>query len=141
MQLIPTTDQLFSLDVNDYYTNNRSDLMQGESQVVIDKVIGQQGYDVGHLFSATGGGSALIGSVCTRGKGSGVSGLGMPMGDAFDIDIVAHEIGHQFGAEHTHNTGCNRVSYNAVEREAVPQSWDTQVSVDRMFSELRCYVP
>ncbi|EGU50553.1 hypothetical protein VINI7043_11771 [Vibrio nigripulchritudo ATCC 27043] len=115
LQLIPTTDQLFSLDVNDYYTNNRSDLMQGESQIVIDNVIGQQGYDVGHLFSATGGGSALIGSVCTRGKGSGVSGLGMPMGDAFDIDIVAHEIGHQFGAEHTHNTGCNRVSYNAVE--------------------------
>ncbi len=58
------------------------------------------------MFGASGGGgnAGCIGCVCVDGqKGSGITSPanGVPMGDTFDIDYVAHELGHQFGANHT----------------------------------------
>jgi hypothetical protein len=54
-------------------------------------------YDIGHNFN-TGGNAGCIGCVCTTGsKGSGMTGVPNPTGDSFDIDYVAHEIGHQMG--------------------------------------------
>ena len=70
-------------------------------------------YDVGHMFGASGGGgnAGCIGCVCRDdtssttdlNKGAGITSPanGIPMGDTFDIDYVAHELGHQFGANHT----------------------------------------
>lgn len=70
-------------------------------------------YDVGHMFGESGGGgnAGCIGCVCVNGVASGTGSTkgrgitspadGVPMGDTFDIDYVAHELGHQFGANHT----------------------------------------
>ncbi|MDI1256860.1 MAG: GEVED domain-containing protein [Flavobacterium sp.] len=83
-----------------------------ELQTTLTNTIGSANYDIGHLFGATGGGgnAGCIGCVCTNptasvplGKGSGFTSPndGIPSGDNFDIDYVAHEMGHQFGANHT----------------------------------------
>ena len=75
-------------------------------QSTLTSVIGEANYDVGHLFGASGGGgnAGCIGCVCVNGsKGSGYTSPsdGIPSGDNFDIDYVAHELGHQFGGNHT----------------------------------------
>lgn len=77
-----------------------------ELQNTLTTVVGESNYDVGHLFGASGGGgnAGCIGCVCEDGqKGSGFTSPsnGVPAGDTFDIDYVAHELGHQFGANHT----------------------------------------
>jgi chitodextrinase len=75
-------------------------------QSTLTSVIGEANYDVGHLFGAAGGGgnAGCIGCVCVnnqKGKGYTSPYDAIPMGDNFDIDYVAHELGHQFGANHT----------------------------------------
>ncbi len=83
-----------------------------EVQTTLTNVITEANYDIGHLFGATGGGgnSGCIGCVCVSptasqplGKGSAFTSPadGRPLGDNFDIDFVAHEMGHQLGATHT----------------------------------------
>ena len=44
-----------------------------------------------------------------------MTGRYVPVGDPFDIDYVAHEMGHQWGANHTPNNTCNRASSAAYE--------------------------
>ncbi|MFV8374788.1 reprolysin-like metallopeptidase [Flavobacterium sp. LB1P71] len=83
-----------------------------ELQSNLTNTITEGGYDIGHLFGATGNGgnSGCIGCVCVSptvtkplAKGSAFTSPGdaKPQGDTFDIDFVAHEMGHQLGAEHT----------------------------------------
>ncbi len=73
-------------------------------------VIGAENYDVGHIaLGVDGGGVAYLGVVGGAYKGSGCTGLEEPTGDFFAVDYVAHELGHQFGGNHTFNgaTGNN----------------------------------
>lgn len=88
-----------------------------ELQANLTATITESAYDIGHLFGATGGGgnAGCIGCVCTNGsKGSGITSPadGVPATDTFDIDYVAHEMGHQFGCNHTftHTTENNAVN-------------------------------
>lgn len=91
--------------------NNNDQLLINESQRVIDSAIGSANYDIGHTFSTGGGGLAQRPSVCINGaKARGITGSPNPTGDAYDIDYVAHEMGHQFGGNHTFNAtsgSCN----------------------------------
>ena len=119
LELVPNTDLLFFLTSDTFDINNAKEMLF-ENINVTNKIIGLENYDIGHLFfkvntSNLSNGLASTPSVCTINKAGGVTGTVTPIGDPFDVDYTAHEIGHQLGAYHTHSNNCNRTNSSAVE--------------------------
>jgi Metallo-peptidase family M12B Reprolysin-like len=75
-----------------------------QTQSTCDGVIGSANYDIGHLVvrAANNGNAGCIGCVCTAGsKGSGWTAYQDLASDFFVVDYLTHEVGHQFGGNHT----------------------------------------
>ncbi|SHL70520.1 Por secretion system C-terminal sorting domain-containing protein [Chryseobacterium contaminans] len=108
MVLIPNNDAVIytNASTDPYSAASGMSSWNSQLQSTLTSVIGEANYDIGHLFGASGGGgnAGCIGCICTNGsKGSGYTSPAdaIPSGDNFDIDYVAHEMGHQFGGNHT----------------------------------------
>jgi len=122
MVLISNNDAVIYTNASTDPYSNSSNLQNWNLQLMntLSSTIGNANFDIGHLFGKDGGGgnAGCIGCVCsndmstsvTQGvtspdeyKGSGYTSPsdGIPSGDTFDIDYVAHEMGHQFGGNHT----------------------------------------
>ena len=89
------------------YTDATTDPYYGnfsiEVQNTLTTVIGAENYDIGHLFHKADnqGYAGGIGVACIDHRKGGAYSLAEdPEGD-FYINLVAHEMGHQFGARHT----------------------------------------
>ena len=107
LELIENNDLVIYTDAaTDPFQDDPSNLngtMNAELQQTLDSVIGTENYDVGHVYSGIGGGgnAGAIGAFCDDGvKGSAWSAAGEPEGYYF-INLIAHEMGHQLGANHT----------------------------------------
>lgn len=85
---------------------NVADASLSKNQTVLDTTYGSGNYDIGHVLSRTPNpnGLAASPSLCdATAKAQGFTGAPTPQGDGFDVDYVAHEIGHQFSMSHTFN--------------------------------------
>jgi len=83
----------------------------GSLSSVLQSGIGSGNYQVGHCLTRIAGGVAYLNSAC---GGIGVSGI--PRGgdvDPFAANVVIHELGHQFGANHTFSGTRGRCGNNA----------------------------
>jgi hypothetical protein len=116
MTIIGANDKIIFID-SDNFTNDNSNKLIDEGQEQITNIIGNANFDIGHVVS-TGGGGLAGPTPCVNGqKASGITGQGSPVGDSFDVDYVAHEMGHQFGAGHTFNNDCDNNRDNSVSVE------------------------
>ncbi|WP_400075641.1 reprolysin-like metallopeptidase [Winogradskyella sp. R77965] len=123
MTLVANNASIIYTDAeNDPFTNNDSEILINQSHSTITSVIETANFDIGHTFSTGAGGLAALGSSCnSSNKGRGVTGTSQPVGDPYDVDFVAHELGHQFGSPHTFNgnkvfcAGNNRTASSAYE--------------------------
>lgn len=103
LNLITDNDLIIYTDADtDPYENNEIYQMLQSNIENLPLVIGEENFDIGHVFgSGNTGGVAYLESVCDYNKAGGATGLGTPEGNQFNIKYFAHELGHQFGVNHT----------------------------------------
>lgn len=101
LQLVSTPEIIFSdANTDPYDPTSRTTVLSG-NDTVLDEKIGEANYDIGHVVMwANYGGVAYVGSMCTPLKGAGFSSTNSTFEKLWNYYFV-HELGHQFGANHT----------------------------------------
>jgi len=131
-QLAENNDRLIfaDKDTDPFKGLGDDDQLVLRNAAVAAQTLGRENYDVGHLVHAVASGTAglagRIGNTCLNAtrtidvrpgtkvtdqdyeddgadKAAGMTGSADPFGDTFHVDYVAHELGHQFGGQHTFN--------------------------------------
>jgi len=109
------TSIIFTNASTDGYTSDDATTLLTQNQVIVDQRIGPANYDVGmvldgHVYAYQPGhfvfqGAGQFQSVCVNGaKGKGVSIFRSTEPSTITaIYVIAHELGHMFGALHTFN--------------------------------------
>lgn len=105
MVLVANNDQIIYFDPATDPIANPNSPSGAAMQTAIDNRIGSGNYDIGHTESkgSDNGNAGCIGCVCTAGlKGRGWTVYSNPsLLEFFVVDYLTHEMGHQFGANHT----------------------------------------
>lgn len=108
--LVSGTNVIYSNPASDPYTDNDQTINMTENHNNLNAALGVGTYDVGHLFGyvgGSGGGIASLSSVCSSSRrGKGVSGMCnlTQYPQVFNDQLVYHEVGHQFGMNHSYNS-------------------------------------
>lgn len=109
------TSIIFTNPATDGYTSDDPNSLLSQNQVILDQRIGSANYDIGfvldgHVYAFQPGhflfqGAGQFESVCVNGqKGKGVAIFrSIEPSTITAIYVVAHELGHKFGALHTLN--------------------------------------
>ncbi|HRI20183.1 MAG TPA: M12 family metallo-peptidase, partial [Panacibacter sp.] len=105
MVFVDNEDTLIFIDPDTDPYSKSSSSWNGKIQKTCDSYIGNNNYDIGHLLAkaSDNGNAGCIGCVCKSGsKGSGFTAYSHPdLLDYVVIDYWTHEMGHQYGANHT----------------------------------------
>ncbi|WP_191600951.1 reprolysin-like metallopeptidase [Marinomonas algicola] len=134
LELIGRQDELIITQASNDPFHGNSFLDLSVNQTFIDNTVGSQSYDIGHLLSTQAeagiAGRAKLGSACQQEtKAQGFTGIDTPTYDSEFFSFVAHEIGHQFNAEHTFSsTGTDCIDQLSLHSAYEPGSGSTIMS-------------
>src|SRR5205085_11385113 len=110
-QIVYPTTFMGTYPYTDLAGDNATGTTLSENQTNLDNVIGGGNYDIGHVFgvyqSGQFAGLASVGVVCggSKGRGSSMFSGGLTS-NPFNVYVVTHEMGHEFGATHSYNASC-----------------------------------
>lgn len=140
---------LFLNAATDPFTDETDqDPWSDDTQSALDAYIGNSNYDIGHFIARVSsinfenGYAGCIACVCKNAtKGSGFTAHRNIQGDPLVVDYWAHEMGHQFGANHTFSfdpegTGANMEPGSGstiMGYAGITGSWDIQSHSDDYF--------
>lgn len=126
MQLIANNNLLiFTNAATDGYTDGLAspNTMAGENQSIVDGIIGSGNYDISRAYGTrpTGGASGVslqLGNACNNANKANGATVMNPSNAAGFATLEMHEMGHQFGANHTFNDGTTGSCGNAGQLNA-----------------------
>lgn len=108
LQLAPNNEKLIWIDPDtDPFTGTMVGEWMGQNALVVGTVIGQNNFDLGHVYARYLGGDAIGvagGRACDNSKARGCSaGTGKNDYGPFFVSVVGQETGHQMAGGHTWN--------------------------------------